>query len=254
MRPASPTTSGRADFAALAFALTFPTLTTWLYFVVLAPAAGAPDPTDANPLMKIAYGAGKVAQFAFPVVWWALTDPTRLRPARPSWRGLGPALAFGLAVGGAIVGLYFGALRGGPLLAGVGDQVRAKVGGFGLATPAGFLALAAFYTVAHSLLEEYYWRGFVFGGLSRLVPPTPAVVVSSLGFMSHHVVLLAVYLPGRWELIVPFSLAVAGGGAAWALLYRRGGSVYPAWLSHALVDAALMAVGYDLAFGRPGHP
>jgi membrane protease YdiL (CAAX protease family) len=48
---------------------------------------------------------------------------------------------------------------------------------------------------------------------------------------------------------VPFALCVAGGGVAWAWLYDRSNSLYAPWLSHLLIDAAVMAIGYDLAFG-----
>jgi uncharacterized protein len=44
-----------------------------------------------------------------------------------------------------------------------------------------------------------------------------------------------------------FSLSVAVGGAFWAWLYQRTGSLYGPWLSHLLVDAAIFLVGYDLA-------
>ena len=45
---------------------------------------------------------------------------------------------------------------------------------------------------------------------------------------------------------------VATGGAVWAWLYERTGSLWAAWLSHLLVDTAIMAVGYDLVFVGPG--
>ena len=39
------------------------------------------------------------------------------------------------------------------------------------------------------------------------------------------------------------------GGAVWAWIYHRSGSVWPCWLSHALVDVGVMAVGFDMVFG-----
>jgi membrane protease YdiL (CAAX protease family) len=50
--------------------------------------------------------------------------------------------------------------------------------------------------------------------------------------------------------VQPFSLSVAGGGVVWAWLYERTGSIYPAWVSHLLVDAGLFVIGYDLVFVR----
>ena len=69
---------------------------------------------------------------------------------------------------------------------------------------------------------------------------------SSVGFAAHHVILLAVFFgwisPWTWVL----SVAVAGGGAFWAWLYERSGSLLGPWLGHLLVDAAIFSVGWDL--------
>jgi membrane protease YdiL (CAAX protease family) len=217
----------------------------WLYFVALAVEGQGP-----NPALQVVYGGGKAVQFAFPLVCCLWFDRRLPRPSLPTRRGLGLGLGFGLLVSAALFTLYAWVRQHTHLLAATPAQLRSKVEQFGLATPAGYVALAAFLTVVHSLLEEYYWRWFVFGWLRREVSFAAAVVVSSLGFMAHHVIVLAVYFPERFfSAALPFSLCVAAGGAVWAWLYERTNSVYAPWLSHLLVDAAIMAVGYDLLFG-----
>ena len=115
------------------------------------------------------------------------------------------------------------------------------------AHPAAFVGMAIFYCVLHSLFEEYYWRWFVYGTMRRHIPVAAANVLSSVGFMLHHVVILGVFFPGRfWLLALPFSFGVAVGGAVWSWIYERTGSLYAAWLSHALIDAAIMIIGYDM--------
>ena len=88
------------------------------------------------------------------------------------------------------------------------SQIRAKVAGFGIDSVAKYAALGVFYSLVHSLLEEYYWRWFVFGQLRRLVPLWPAIVVSSLGFMAHHVLVLVELL----RLVDRADAAPLGGG------------------------------------------
>ena len=39
------------------------------------------------------------------------------------------------------------------------------------------------------------------------------------------------------------------GGFFWAWLYERTRTVYAAWLSHLLIDAGILAIGYDLLRG-----
>ena len=127
-----------------------------------------------------------------------------------------------------------------------GRAIFDKLHGFGVNRFGTYLVLASFYSLAHSGLEEYYWRWFVYGNLRRLVPWKAAVPISSLGFMCHHVILLAVYFGPRAAATWAFSLAVAAGGAFWAWSYQRTGSLAGPWLSHLLVDAGIFLVGYDL--------
>jgi membrane protease YdiL (CAAX protease family) len=230
------------DSLALAFAMLLPTAMAWLYFVALAS-----EDRQANLVLVLAFGAGKLLQFSFPAVYVWRFERQRLRPALPGIRGLVAGVGFGLLVAAAALGLYYGWLRHSPLLAGAPEKIYHKLESFGCTTPARFVALAGFIAVGHSLLEEYYWRWFVFGWLRRYLVLPVAIGLSSLAFMAHHVIVLGVYFPGQfWTLAVPFSLGVAVGGAVWAWLYARTGSLYAAWLSHLLIDAAIMVVGYDM--------
>jgi membrane protease YdiL (CAAX protease family) len=127
--------------------------------------------------------------------------------------------------------------------------VQQKVAEFGLNAPAAFAGFAALIAVGHSLLEEYYWRWFIFGRLRRLVAVGTAALISSLAFMAFHVIDLAMLFPGRFlTLAFPLAVCVGIGGAAWCWLYQRTGSLAAPWLSHLIMDAAIFAVGYDLAF------
>ncbi len=252
---------------ALLFAMTFPTVAAWSYFLALAGQGGG-----VNPWQQAAYVGGKIVQFTFPLAFVAFLrwqarrthptaadadkdwrDPRWLHVQRPHLRGLRPALLFGLAVAALILGVYFGALRGTSLLARTPATVRHKLEEVNMATPPRYAVLAVFVVAAHSLLEEYYWRWFVFGGLRQFLSLGPAMVLSSLAFMAHHVVVLYVYLPGRfWAAALPFSLAIAVGGGVWAFLYERNGSLWPPWLSHLLIDAAIFVIGWDLLWPIAG--
>jgi membrane protease YdiL (CAAX protease family) len=238
MRPAA--SAGLA--CVLIFAMAFPTLVAWLYFVALAEGGGG-----TNWVQQVVYSAGKVVQFSLPLVflWFAERRLPRLR--RPGQTGLVYGLGFGLLVAGLMLGAYYAALRHSPMLAQTPQRLRQRLSEFGITTLPAYLALSTFIVLLHSLLEEYYWRWFVFGWLRKLLPVTIAAVLASLAFMSHHVVILYVYMPGRfWNGVVPFSLGIAVGGMFWCWLYQRTDSLYAAWLSHLLIDAAIFAIGWDL--------
>jgi CAAX protease family protein len=230
----------RLPWTILVLALLLPTAGALVYFVVASP-------TD--PLFRISYSASKVIQFALPVVALLALDRRRLAGVRISTRGLSAGLIVGLGITLAILSLYSLGLRNSPLLGGLRDQIHAKVSGFGLASPAGFVVIAVFLSAIHAYLEEYYWRWFVHAGLRERLSQPVAIAVSSLAFAAHHVVVLAVYFPDRfWTATLPFAVAVAVGGAIWAWLYDRYQSLAGPWVAHLLTDAAIMAVGYDLLF------
>jgi len=99
--------------------------------------------------------------------------------------------------------------------------------------------------LAHSLLEEYYWRWFVFGRLARLLKKRwVPYVLASLGFAGHHYIVLGAFLP-IWSAALLGS-CVGLMGVVWCWLYRRQGSLAGCWISHLMADAAIVYVGYDL--------
>jgi len=229
---------GWADFFGLAFALVYPAGFTWLYFIALSAAPG---------WQRAAYLAGKTLQFALPVFWLSLGLQAPVRPANRNWQWM----AVGLAFGGIVLLLmllgYNAWLHPAGLLQTAAENVRDKLRQMGIESVAKYAALAMFYCALHSLLEEYYWRWFVFGSLLRRIAFWPAVVLSSVAFTAHHVLLLASYfhLPAA----AIGALGVFCGGAFWAWLYARSGRLVVVWLSHLMVDAAIFLVGYRMAFG-----
>jgi membrane protease YdiL (CAAX protease family) len=225
--------------SAVLFALGFPSAFTWVYFVAFA--------GDHPVAQHVAYMAGKVIQFLFPVVWVVVIERRRLRLSAPTISGLALGLTMGVVVAAIVVIAYFGWLAPTLYRIGTAHEVKEKLTAFQIDTPAKMIAMGVFYALLHSLLEEYYWRWFVFGRMRRLVPLPAAIAVSSIAFMGHHAIVLPYYLP--WALAFLASAAVAIGGAMWAWLYHRSESLYAPWLSHLLIDAAIFTIAFDMVFG-----
>ncbi|HEY2411087.1 MAG TPA: type II CAAX endopeptidase family protein [Pirellulaceae bacterium] len=219
-------------------ALVLPTLITWIYFILLngAPAA----------LQQTAYTLGKIVQFSLPAIWVFLIQRERQKLNRPAAWSLIAGSLFGLTVAAAMAAIYFCILKPSGLLTGPIAVVRTKIQSFGASSPPIYLLLAVFYSAIHSLLEEYYWRWFVFGQLSRVCRLPTAIVSSSVGFAAHHVLVLQLYFGWHSPLTWLFTLAIVIGGAFWAWLYRSSNSLAAPWLSHALIDAAIFAIGYTM--------
>jgi membrane protease YdiL (CAAX protease family) len=79
------------------------------------------------------------------------------------------------------------------------------------------------------VIEEIFFRGFIFGGLWEQIGWVRAGLISSLLFGLAH---LSVYL------VLPF--AAIGFLFAWS--YRRTGSLLPGILAHAITNAANVAI------------
>jgi membrane protease YdiL (CAAX protease family) len=228
----------RRHWLAMVFALLFPTLLTVVYFVLLAKHSPA--------MQQAAYAIGKTIQFAFPAFWVLWIQRQRIRLQAP----LAKDLLFGAVLGAVLlaVGLALYELCLKP--AGVFDapaiEVRNKVAGIGIHGFWPYVIMSLFYCVLHSLLEEYYWRWFVFAQLRPRMSLAAAIGISSLGFMAHHVCVLSIYFGWFTLWSTLFSAAVAGGGVIWAWQYHKTGSLYGVWICHALVDAVIFIIGYDL--------
>lgn len=228
-----------AQRAALVFALTFPSLLTYLYFVQLA----------ASPawLQQITYAVGKTVQFAFPVVWVIGVLGERFTWRTPRTNGVAIAFGFGALVAISMCLLYYGWWQPEGLLEPAEARIRNKIASLGLDTTWKYAVLGLFYVSCHSLLEEYYWRWFVFRHLRIQCALVPAITISSIGFMAHHVILLATYFGWESPITYFFSIPIAMGGAFWAWSYDRYRSLYGPWLSHGLVDAAIFWIGFAIA-------
>ena len=223
---------------AVLFALVFPTLVTVVYFILLDGRSPA--------IQQGAYASGKFIQFLFPVIWIASIQRSQIGWNRPQRNDLVWGCGLGLGLLTAMLALYYFGLKPAGALTVAAQAVRQKVVGIGVGSVRDYIVLSVFYALIHSLLEEYYWRWFVFGRLRHLTSLPWAIGISSVGFMAHHVCIVSVYF-GWFSLgRIVLSLAVAAGGALWAWLYQRTGSLFGPWISHALVDAAIFIVGYDL--------
>jgi membrane protease YdiL (CAAX protease family) len=229
------------DLAAVVFALVLPTVVTWLYFFQ----AEAMPPR----VQLTVFSTVKTIEFAFPLFWVLAIQRGRVTLRPPTSQGLEIGVAFGAIVAAATFALYLAVLRNSTPVVAATEIVIAKVSGWGIDTPWKYALLGLFYCLIHSLMEEYYWRWFVFGQLRRFTSFAPAMTISALGFMAHHVLVLGKFLGFDSPLTYLLSACVAIGGAFWAWLYDRTGSLLGPWLSHMLVDAAIFIIGFDLVRG-----
>ena len=200
-------------------------------------------------LAQVAYSGTKLFTLVWPLiaVLWILKHRIE-RPALGDmrhWR----TLPLGLLAGAGIVGLMFLLMQtqwlGEPVRANA-DRINETLTGVGL-NRANYWVFGVCLAVLHSLLEEYYWRWFVFGGLQQLMPAGLAHVLAGAAFMGHHVVIVLQFFPVPLALFLSFSIGI--GGMIWSWMYVRQGSLLGVWLAHIIVDFGILTIGYQLLFG-----
>lgn len=211
-------------------ALFVPFIGSLIYFVWL------PD----YPIAKAVYGGTKLFTLIYPLCFLGWRETLRGRPQR-SW---GRVVALGL-LSGVSISLLGALLLATPLGAMVRDGgvlVREKASALGFAQ--NYLLFAVFISLFHSALEEFYWRGFVFGQLRNRLPNAASHGLAAVAFAAHHLVVTMQFFPA--PLAILLAIFVAVGGFIWTLVYQRQGTLVGCWLSHLCVDAFLMFVGYQL--------
>lgn len=196
-----------------------------------------------GPVGQTVYALCKIWLLALPLFWLLRVEKGQVSWSPPRQGGLLAGLALGLAIGGAILAVY--ALVGEKWID--AGPVRRAAQQKHLATPVLYLALAAYLIVVNALLEEYVWRWFVFRQTERLMPGWAAVWVSALFFTIHHIIALRALF--GWDLTLLGSAGVFVGGAIWSWCYWRYRSIWPGYVSHALVDVAILLIGWRLIFG-----
>ncbi len=221
-----------AALAALLLLVPAPSVATW--WALFA---------EKGPVGQVGFALLKIYVVALPAVWTVLVDRERLRFPRFQRAGMKVAISFALLSGAAILAVYFLFARS---LVNV-DAFRETLTAAGLESPTHFLVMAAYWTIGNSLVEEYIWRWFVVTRCEVLVPRAAAILLSALFFTAHHFVAGLAFLPMALTLLM--CVGVFLGGAMWSWVYARYRNIWAAYLSHAIVDAVVFFVGYDLLFG-----
>jgi len=234
MTPNDPPIRPNRTTAVLALLLLAPVPTVGVTFAMYL----MPGPTGRG-----VFAIAKIWLVVFPAVWYLAVEhgTPSVSPIRRG--GLATGAAVGLGLSAAIAVGYWAVI--GYMIDPA--AVRQAAVSMELASPARFLTAAIGWTLVNSVVEEYVYRWFILRELRALMSDAAAVVGSAAIFTVHHVVSMNAYLDPLPTLLG--SVGVFLGGAIWSGLYLRYGSIWPGWISHALVDVAVFVAGWHLLFG-----
>ncbi|NLY47025.1 MAG: CPBP family intramembrane metalloprotease [Tissierella sp.] len=109
-----------------------------------------------------------------------------------------------------------------------------------------FVFVALYISFFNSLLEEFFFRGFIFLSLLNTSGRLKAYIISAFAFAIYHVAIMA-----NWFNIALFALALSGlfiGALIFNYLNEKNNNIYNSWLVHMFANFAINTVGF-IMFG-----
>lgn len=154
-------------------------------------------------------------------------------------KGFGVALVLGIGVYAVILGGYF-LVSNFFDFSSIVDSLSQNAG----VTKDNFLYVSLYISFVNSLLEELFFRGFVFGNLKAVSGRKLAYCFSAGMFALYHTAMMAGWFSPWLFLLVMAGLTV--GGALFNWLNERTGTLYCSWLVHMAANFAINTVGFLL--------
>ncbi|MET3698638.1 CAAX prenyl protease-like protein [Bacillus oleivorans] len=117
-------------------------------------------------------------------------------------------------------------------------QVRSEI------TPEIFIFVAIYVTFGNSLMEEFYFRGFLFLNLYKTEYKVFAHVFSALLFSVYHTAIFATWFSFELMLLALAGLFIAGILFNWLNTYSQ--NFLNSWIFHIMADIAIILIGLHL--------
>lgn len=166
-------------------------------------------------------------------------DVLYLKLFRFQKKGILSALGLGIGVYTLILGAYF-------LISPFFDfsPIAGKLTENAGVSADNFLFVALYISFVNSLLEEFFFRGFVFSNLKRLSSRSLAYWFSSVIFAVYHVAMMTDWFSPALFVLVMAGLTV--GGLLFNYLNERLNCVYVSWLVHMFANFSINTIGFLL--------
>jgi len=157
-------------------------------------------------------------------------------------RGFAAALGLGLGLYGLILGAYF-VVRDFFDFSAIAGNLTQNAG----VTKDNFLYVSLYISFVNSLLEEFFFRGFLFQNLKRFHTRPFAYGFSAVAFALYHVAMMTGWFSWWLWLLVMAGLTV--GGLIFNRLNEKMDCIYVSWLVHMFANFAINTIGFILLNG-----
>ncbi len=111
-----------------------------------------------------------------------------------------------------------------------------------------FIFFVIYTCIINPIIEEYYWRRYLYIGYRKIFGITVSITLASFAFGLHHYVLLFILFPADFAFIVGTLVVI--GGAIWCFILEKYNSILGCVISHSLADIAIIYIVYNLLYGN----
>lgn len=111
-------------------------------------------------------------------------------------------------------------------------------------TPEIFVWVGLYITLGNSMLEEFFFRGFVFLNLAEKGYVKTGYVFSALLFSLYHLSIFATWFSGPLVILALVSLFTVG--IVFNYVNVKAKTIINSWIMHILADAAIIVIGLRL--------
>lgn len=154
-------------------------------------------------------------------------------------RGFGAALILGIGIYMLILGGW-AILRNWIDFSGIADSLTANAG----VTKDNFLYVSLYISFVNSLLEEFFFRGFVFTNLKQHSSRRYAYGLSAVAFSLYHVAMMIGWFHPALTVLVLVGLFV--GALIFNWVNEKQDCIYVSWLTHMFANFAINTIGFIL--------
>ena len=152
-------------------------------------------------------------------------------------RGFGAALGLGIGIYALILGGW-AIVRNWVDFSGIADSLTSTAG----VTKENFLYVSLYISFVNSLLEEFFFRGFVYRNLAERT--RFAYIFSAAAFSLYHMAMMIGWFHPALLVLVLAGLFL--GGLIFNWLNEKLGCIYASWLTHMFANFAINTIGFIL--------
>lgn len=104
--------------------------------------------------------------------------------------------------------------------------------------------IGLYIIIFNSLLEEYFWRGFLFAKLDKLIAPWQAYLITGIAFSFHHVMFYYNWFNFGFFLLATFGLTVYA--LIMNYIFKKYQDLFSCWYVHIFADIAQIFIAFKI--------